>query len=67
MYVWQIPSACPMTGILVLFIIYCTNAFEPLGMSRSTDLLHDRSSSISLCWLAWSMQPSGAPFATAVL
>ena len=34
-YTWQIPSAWPMTGILVLCMMYCTNSLLPRGMMRS--------------------------------
>src|SRR5574344_203810 len=34
--VWQIPSECPITGILVLSMQYRTNLLEPLGIRRST-------------------------------
>mmetsp|Transcript_147658 Transcript_147658/g.258161 ORF Transcript_147658/g.258161 Transcript_147658/m.258161 type:complete len:216 (-) Transcript_147658:702-1349(-) len=32
---WQIPSACPITGILVDRWMLCTIALDPLGMTRS--------------------------------
>ena len=40
-YMWQIPSAWPITGILELAIMYCTNWLEgPLGMTRSMESWH---------------------------
>ena len=60
-YMWHTPSACPITGIWVLSMIYLTNAFEPLGIRRSTKPSQVSSSSISLCCSTCNIHPSGKP------
>mmetsp|Transcript_50907 Transcript_50907/g.106357 ORF Transcript_50907/g.106357 Transcript_50907/m.106357 type:complete len:247 (-) Transcript_50907:395-1135(-) len=44
---WQMPSACPSTGMSVLRITYCTKSLEPRGMIRSTYCFILSSSAVS--------------------
>ena len=60
-YVWQTPSACPSTAILVFCMMYWTKELDPLGIIRSIYSSSLSISAISERSVRRLSQPSGSP------
>eukprot|EP00754_Rhynchopus_humris_P010564 Rhum_TRINITY_DN14163_c26_g1::Rhum_TRINITY_DN14163_c26_g1_i1::g.69531::m.69531 len=58
-YTWQMPSACPSTGIVVLRCTCCTNSFDPRGMIRSMCSAHVSISAVCSRLLSSTTDSSG--------